>query len=401
MRHPLISIGNLVLLVAGCVGLSGCANTSTEPPGAPSPTVTVSSPLRREVTDYADYPGRMAAIEWVPLRARVTGYLEKINFKDGTEVNRDEVLYEIDPRPYQAAFNQAEAQVRLQEAQLKYQQALYNRDIRLTGSVAVSKEELQKDLAARDTTEAMLNAAKASAEQAQLNLGFTKVRAPINGRLSRTLITRGNLVVADQTVLTEIVSWDPIYAYFDVDEQTMLRVQQLIREGKFKSAREQGAKVPVLLGLANETGYPHEGYVDFINNQVTTSTGTLQVRGIFANPKPPVGDRVLAPGMFVRIRVRIGPPYKAILVPESALGTDQNLKYVYVLDDQNQVVRLNVQLGAQHDGLQVITAGLKPDERVVLFGLQHVRPGLIVNPRVVEMPVPGEADSTQQPSKSR
>lgn len=394
MRHPRSFFVGLAFLAIGCAGLSGCMNNPAPTPEATPPTVSVSPPLQREVTDYADYPGRMAATDSVQVRARVTGYLLKINFKDGAEVKENEILYEIDPRPYQAVLEQAQAQVRLQEAQLKYQESLYNRDVRLTGAAAVSKEELQKDLAARDTTQAQVNAAKANVEQAQLNLNFTKVVAPISGRLSRTLITRGNLVVADQTVLTTIDALDPIYAYFDVDEPTVLRVRQMIREGKFKSAREQGVKVPVLLGLANESGYPHEGYVDFLNNEVAASTGTLQVRGVFANPMPSVGDRVLLPGMFVRIRVPIGPPYKALLIPQSALGTDQNLKLIYVLDDQNRAVRRNVQLGTQQEGFQVITKGLKPDERVVLYGIQHVRSGMVVNPKLVEMPTLSDENQT-------
>jgi RND family efflux transporter MFP subunit len=389
MKHPWSFSVGFALVLGVEIGLSGC---TSHPPGTPNspPTATVGHPLQREVTDYADFPGRTAAVDAVQVRARVNGYLEKINFKDGAEVKEGAVLFEIDPRPYAAIVEQAEAQVRLQEAQLKYQESLYNRDVKLTGAAAVSKEELQKDQAARDTTQAQVNAAKANLAQAQLNLGFTKVLAPISGRLSRTLITRGNLVVADQTILTSIVSLDPIYAYFDVDEDTVLRVRQLIREGKFKSAREQGVKVPVLLGLANESGFPHEGYVDFVNNEVSSSTGTLQARGAFANPQPPVGDRVLTPGLFVRIRVPIGPPYKALLVPQSALGADQNLKFIYVLGDQNQVVRRNVKLGTQHEGLQAIPEGLKPDDRVIIYGVQHVRPGMVVNPKLVEMPVPGE-----------
>ncbi len=220
--------------------------------------------------------------------------------------------------------------------------------------------------------------------------------APISGLIGRTFITPGNLVMADQTVLTTIVSQDPIYVYFDVDEPTVLRVQQLIREGKYKSARDQGVRVPVYLGLTNEQGYPHEGYVDFINNQVSPTTGTLQIRGVFENPKPPTGPRLLSAGLFVRVRVAVSAPYQALLVTQAAVGTDQNLKYLYVLDDKNTVVRRDVQLGApQQNDLQVIKSSLNANDRVVVNGTQHVRPGVVVNPKLVPMPVPSQ---TGQPA---
>jgi len=349
----------------------------------------VSHPLPQEVTDYEDYTGRTAATDIVQIRARVSGYLDKINFKDGSDVEQGAVLYEIDPRPYEATLKQVQAQVRLQEAQLRYNEAVYNRNVRLQNSGgAASVEDVQQSRAQRDTSQASLNAAQANVEQAQLNLSWTKVTAPIPGLLSRTLVTRGNLITADQTVLTSIVSQDPMYAYFDVDEPTVLRIQQLIREGKFKSARE-GARVPVSLGLAGEDGFPHEGHVDFVNNQVTSSTGTLQVRGIFANPKPAVGPRVLSSGLFVRIRVSVGSPYRALLVNQRAIGTDQNLKFVYVVNDQNAVDRRDVKLGTQHGSLQVIREGVQAGERVIVDGIQHVHPGLTVNPRLEPMPTGG------------
>jgi RND family efflux transporter MFP subunit len=387
MNGPLF-LARFAVLVVGCMALGGCSQPTAQSPRNLPPTITVSYPLHREVTDYEEYPGRTAAIDSVLVRARVSGYLQAINFADGAEVKQGDVLYEIDPRPYQAALDQAKAQVKLQEAQLKYNEAVYNRNLRLQrAGQAVDIETVQQSLAQRDTTQAQLTAAKAAVEQADLNLNWTKVTAPISGRLSRTLITRGNLIVADQTLLTTLVALDPIYAYFDVDEQTVLRVQKLIREGRVQSVRA-GAKIPVYLGLATETGHPHEGLVDFVNNQVTASTGTLELRGVFQNPKPAMGDRVLSPGLFVRIRVPVGPPYQAILIAQRALGTDQDLKFVYVLDEQNQVVRRDVKLGTQQEGLQVITEGLKASERVVVNGVQKVRSGLVVSPKLVPMPVP-------------
>jgi RND family efflux transporter MFP subunit len=356
--------------------------------------VSVSTPLLQKVTDYKEYTGRTAAIDAVQIRARVSGYLEKIEFKDGDEVKKDKILYQIDPRPYEAALNQATAQVHLQEAHLKYNEAVYQRNVRLqTNGQAVALEDVQLSLSQRDTSRAQVEAAKASAEVARLNLEWTKVTAPIAGILGRTLVTQGNLVIADQTPLTTLVSQDPMWAYFEVDEETMLRARELIREGKLKSVRDK-VRIPVSLALANEKGFPHGGYVDFVNNQVTTSTGTLQVRGTFANPKPPVGVRVLSPGLFVRIRIAISPQYDALVVTQGAIGTDQSLKYLYVVDDKNRVVRRDVQLGTQQGQLQVITAGLKANEKVVVDGLQHVMPGAVVTPKTV--PMPGSESKTER-----
>ena len=251
---------------------------------------------------------------------------------------------------------------------------------------AVTQQQLDQYSAKQDQTLAAENLAKANLKTAELNLHWTKVESPISGRLSRTLVTRGNLVVADQTLLTNIVSQDPIYAYFDVDEPTVLRMRELIRQGKFRSAREQGVHVPVYLGLANEQGYPHQGEVDFLNNQIEASTATLQIRAVFPNPQPPVGDRVLYPGLFVRIRVPIGLPHRAILISEQAIGADQNVSFVYVVDGQNKVVRHDVKPGMLYDGLRVITEGIGPNDRVIVSGLQRVRPGAVVEPRLVSTP---------------
>jgi RND family efflux transporter MFP subunit len=260
---------------------------------------------------------------------------------------------------------------------------------------AVDVETVEQSRAQRDTTQASLQAARAALDQAELNLGWTKVQAPISGRIGRTLITQGNLVVADQTVLTSIVSMDPMYAYFDVDEQTMLRVRELMRQGKFKPSRE-GARVPVFLRLANEEDYKHEGFVNFVNNQVDAATGTLQIRGEFPNPKPPVGDRVLYPGMFVRIRVLIGQPYQALLVNQRAIGTDHHLRFIYVVNDRDEVVRHDVQLGIQAWPLQVIMQGLTRNERVVIDGLQRLAPGMKVKPRLVRDQGLGIGDKSAQ-----
>jgi RND family efflux transporter MFP subunit len=391
------------LFLGACAVLCGCARRPAAAPQPPPPSVTFSYPLSKKVTDYAEYTGRTAAIDTVQVMARVTGYLDRVNFKDGSEVQRGDVLYEIDPRPYQAALAQAEGQVTQFQAQLKYQEFEYSRNQKLYNAGQVeSLETVQSSLSARDTAQGQLTSAKAAVEQAKLNLEWTKVRAPISGLPSRTLVTRGNLIIANQTLLTTLVSQDPIYAYFDADEATVLQVRELIREGKFKANDDKGYRVPVYLGLSNERGYLHEGYLDFANNQISPATATLQARGVFANPKPAVGPRLLTPGLFVRIRVPTSAPYQALLVTQAALGTDQNVKFLYVLDEKDQVVRRDVVLGTQQGPLQVIVQGLETGERVIVNGLQRVRPGMEVSPRLVPMPTipaatepPGPRTGTQ------
>jgi RND family efflux transporter MFP subunit len=386
--RPLTTCGFLAVVAA----LAGCS----QPPAAAPPqpiAVPVSQPIRRDVTDYEEYTGRTAAVESVQITAQVTGYLDKINFQDGEEVKKDAVLYKIDPRTYQAALNQTTANLNQAKAHRESQADVLKRD--QVSPEATPKATLIQDQANFAEAEAAVGSASALRDAAQLNVDFTSVTSPIAGQIGRTLITKGNLVVANQTALTTVVSLDPMYAYFDVDEPTVERVRQLIREGKLPSAREEGKKIPVYLGLTSEQNFPHEGNVDFINNQVNASTATLQLRGVFANPKPHVGPRVLTPGQFVRIRLPIGPAYPALLVVGAAIVTDQDLKYVYVLNDKNEVERRDVTLGTQQGGLTVVAKGLNPDDRVVVNGLQHVRAGMAVKPNVVNMPEPGSEDAAQ------
>jgi RND family efflux transporter MFP subunit len=248
----------------------------------------------------------------------------------------------------------------------------------------VSRSDLDKSAAARGVDIANVAADRAMVASRQLDLEYTKVTAPVSGRVSRYVVTVGNLIQSgDQnggTLLTTIVSVDPMYAYFDVDEHTVLRVRQLVREGKADSPREGG--VPVWLGLANEDGHPHQGTINFVDNQVNPRTGTMRLRGVFPNK-----EQVLAPGLFARVRGLIGRPHKALLVSDRALDTDQGQKILYVVNDKNAVVSRPVRLGALHDGLREITGGLKPGERVIVKGLQQVQPGVIVEPKLVDMPI--------------
>jgi RND family efflux transporter MFP subunit len=366
-----------------CLALAGCARAPSEAPAAAPAPVTVSYPVEREVTDYADFTARTAAVDSVELRARVSGYLDKVNFKEGALVKKGDVLFEIDPRTYKAVLKHAEGNLAAAEARVERLDADFARARRLIGTGAMSREDYDKIAGDRGEAAASRAALKAAVERAQLDLGFTKVTAPVSGRISRYFVTVGNLVQAGDltggTLLTTIVSVDPMYAYFDVDEHTVLRVKQLIREGKAKTPDD--VEIPVWLGLASEDGHPHRGSIHFIDNQVNPRTGTLRVRGVFPNK-----DEMLSPGYFARVRVPIGVPHKTLLVTERALDTDQGQKVVYVVDKDNRVVARPVRLGAFNDGRREILDGLKPGERVIVNGLQLVRPGVTVEANLVDMP---------------
>src|SRR5579884_2908608 len=335
----------LCLLATGL--MSGCGPDPAAPAGAtPPPAIPVSRPVARDVTDYVDFTGRTDAVETVSVRARVTGYLVKIPFKEGAEVKEGDLLFEIDPRPYQAQLDQAVSQVELNEASLKLAQTTYERDRAIANSVSggVSRQQLDQDRAAVDEAAARVKSARASTEVYKLNLAFTKVTSPINGMVSRYYYTVGNLVNQDQTLLTTVVSLDPLYAYFEMDETTILRIRRAINEGKVQPP--ENGEYPLYMGLQNEEGYPHEGRVNFVNNQVNPATGSISVRGVFPNPLPPHGRRVLSPGMFARIRLPVGRPHSALLVIDRAIGSDQGLKFVYVLDADHKAQQRRITTGA-------------------------------------------------------
>ncbi|HZV03456.1 MAG TPA: efflux RND transporter periplasmic adaptor subunit [Gemmataceae bacterium] len=379
-----------IFVLGLCVVLAGCAGAPSGAPVPPPTPVSVSYPVERYVTDYADFTARTAAVDSVEVRAHVWGYLDKVNFTEGALVKKGDVLFELDPRPYEALLNQAKAKVRQDEAQLSYDEAEYQRNRQLIGSGATSRTELDKTSAARGVDRANIAADKALVRQRQLDLEYTKVIAPVSGRVSRYVVTVGNLIQSgDQnggTLLTTLVSVDPMYAYFDVDEYTALRVRQLVREGKSDSPRDGG--FPVSLGLANEEGHPHQGTINFVDNQVNPKTGTIRVRGVFPNQQ-----EHLLPGFFARVRVPVGRRHRALLVSDRALDTDQGQKVLYVVNDKNEVVSRPVRVGALHDGLREITDGLKPGERVIVNGLQQVRLGVTVEPRLVDMPQRSEVRS--------
>ncbi len=393
-------------LLCGCLaGLSlfaGCARPAPPPVEAPPPKVTVSLPVEREVTDYADFTGRTDSKNAVEIRPRVTGYLTKMPFIEGAEVKKDDLLFEIDPRPYQAQLDRASADVKLSEASLKLAKIVNARgkDVFKRNPGAISQEELDKNQAGEEQAVAQLAATTAAMESHNLNLEFTQIKAPVDGQVSRYMLTLGNLATQDQTQLTTLVVLDPMYAYFEVDENTILHiVRQLLPETKDALRTKQ---VPVMMGLADEEGkFTYTGYVDFADNQLTSGTGTLTLRGVFENPITKSGRRLLRPGMFVRIRLPIGKPHQGLLVIDKALSTDQGQKYLLVVDDKNVVQYRRVKTGAlQADGLRVIQEGLQPHEAVIISGLQLVRPLMKVVPESVSMPtaVPSEGEKKPEPA---
>jgi multidrug efflux system membrane fusion protein len=395
----------LLMLAAGALLLgatTGCQGKRPLVAQAPPPVVPVSQPVQREVTDYIDFTGRINAVHSVDIRPRVTGYLKRMPFKEGAEVKTGDLLFEIDPRPYQAQVDAYRAQVALAQAQLKLARAVYNRDLSINARVAhsVSEQQIEQDYASVDEAEARVRSYEESLKMYLLNLEFTQVTAPVDGQVSRYYLTPGNLVNADQTLLTTIVSLDPIYAYFDMDEPTLLRIRRAVNEGRITRTKD-GVSLSILMGLQGEDGFPHEGTVNFLDNQVNPTTGSISVRGVVPNPEPKGGGvRLLSPGMFVRIRLPIGEPHQALLVIDRAIASDQGLKYLYVLDAQDKAQYRRVTTGAQQtDGLRVIEQGLEPDDWVVTGGLLQVRPRMEVKAERVPMPtLAGRAAAADGPA---
>ncbi len=364
--------------------LVGCA--AEPPPPPPLPAVTVAAVLERDITEWDEFSGRLEAVNEVEIRPRVSGFIRRVSFAEGREVRRGDLLFEIDPRPYQADLARAQAQ--LEEARTGSQLAAREvaRARKLVNVQAISREEFDTRTSAQATGVAAVRGAEAAVQTAQLNLGWTSVRSPISGRVGRAEVTAGNLVQAGPptaTLLTNVVSLDPIYAYFEGDEQTYLKYGNLARLGSRPSSRD--ARNPIYMGLGNEVGFPHEGYVDFVDNQLNPQTGTIRARAVFSNK-----ERRFTPGLFARIKLVGSGRYRATLIQDRAVGTDQDKKFVLVLKPDTTVEYRFVELGRLVDGLRVVTAGLKSGDRIVINGLQRVRPGMKVTPALAAM----EPDST-------
>jgi RND family efflux transporter MFP subunit len=372
-------------VLVGLLVLAGCG--SPPPVADTGPIeVTVSRPVQREVADYDDYTGRVESTETVEVRSRVRGHLVKVDFQDGAEVKEGKLLFEIDPRPFEATLERVKADLVAAEAASTLAKAEYQRIRVLVSKAAASREELDVAIGKRDVAAAAVVKEKAAVEQARLDLSYCRITAPIDGRTSRTAVTVGNLINAGggETLLTTLVSVEPMYVYFDVDERSLLRYLEADRgpDGKPRNAGHiKELKIPVWLGLANQEGYPRKGVIDFADNQVDPRTGTIRVRAVFSNK-----DRVLAPGLFARIRIQASDPYKALLITDRAIGTNQGQKYVYVVGKDNKVAERPVKLGQLDGGLRVVREGLGPDDWVVVKGMQRVREGTEVTRKEATMP---------------
>ena len=371
--------------------LLGCAGNPPAPP--PPPTVSVAPVLQRDIAEWDEFSGRLEAVDQVEIRPRVSGYIKRVTFTEGREVQKGEVLFEIDPRPYQADLERAQAQLEQARTAAELATREVGRAQKLVNVQAISREEFDSRTSAEANGSAAVRAAEAAVETARLNLGWTVVRSPIAGRVSRAEVTAGNLVQAGPptaTLLTTVVSLDPIYLYFDSDEQTYLRYS-----GRAAAAGNRGwrdARFPVYLGLANETGFPHEGRLDFVDNRIDPASGTIRTRAIFSNR-----DRRFTPGLFARVKLVGSQKAPALLVRDAAIGTDQDRKFVLVLGKGDSLEYRPVEIGRLSDGLRIVRSGVAAGDKVVVTGLMRVRPGVKVTPTVVAM-VP---DSTGSRDSSR
>ncbi len=365
------ALSGLMLLMIACAQQP----QATAPP--PPPKVTVSQPSSRDVVEWEEYTGRLEAAESVEIRARVNGYLQSIHFKDGAIVKKGDLLFVIDPRPYQAELERAKAEVALATARLERTDKDFARAQKLLQVHAASQEEVDTRVADQRQAQESVQAARAMVNAAQLNIEFTQVRAPINGRISRYFVSTGNLIsggtTVQSTLLTTIVSLDPIYCYFEADERSYLRDMRLLRGGERTNGRE--GRPPAYVGLADEEAFPHQGYIDFMDNRLDAKTGTITGRVVLPNP-----DLLLASGLFARVRIPVGSKYKALLLPPEAVGSDLSQQFVFVVDDQNLVQYRKVTLGPIIDGWRVVRDGVQPEDWVIVKGVQRAKTGAKVDP---------------------
>ena len=371
-RKPGVRVFLLALLWAMAAPAARAQNAP------PAPTVTVSKPLQQEVTEWDQFTGQFAAIDYVEIRARVSGYLTQIFFRDGQVVRQGDSLFLIDPRPYEATLAAAKAQLAQAEAQVELATRQLNRSAELRKKDFEAASIYDQRVLDLKVASAASEAAKAAIRSAQLNVDFTRIAAPISGRISNHQVSVGNLInggdSGGSTLLTTIVSLDPIYFNFDMSEADFLAYERATAKGDLQSTRDNA--VGVSLRLSDETDWPHAGHMNFIDNQVNRSAGTIRARAVFPNP-----SLLLTAGQFGRIRIPGSEPYKAILLPESALVNDQSRKVVMTLKDDNTVLSKIVRVGPHYQGLRIIRSGLEPNDVVVIDGLVRVRPGIKVTPK--------------------
>lgn len=376
------AVSRLTALAFGIVSamvLSACSPEAVGGTPPPPPDVGVAKVLSKPVREWDEFTGRIAAVEAVELRARVSGYMERVAYEEGQEIKKGDLLFVIDQRRYQTQLDAALAELERAHSAAELAEVQDVRARTLLASNAVSRDQADTRKATVTQSNAMVSSAEAAVAEARLNLEFTEVRAPISGRAGRALVTVGNLVQADSTLLTTLVSQDPVYVYFDSDERSYLRYNALARQGARNSSRN-----PVRVGLADEQGYPHQGTVNFTDTQVDSNTGTIRIRAILDN-----ADRRFSPGMFARVQLEGARETSALLIDDKAVLTDQDRKYVYVVGPDNKALRKDVELGRMADGLRIVNAGLTDQDRVIVDGVQKVfMPGMPVNPQTIDIGVP-------------
>ena len=358
-----VFLPGLLLAVAGSAGCEG-APAAPAPPKAPA--VVVSRAVEREVTDFEEFQGKTDAIETVDVRAHVSGYLDKIWFTDGADLRKGDPLFTIDPRPFQAEVERTDANLSQAMAHANRLQADYERAVTLYPKGSMSRADYDQITGDYAEAQSAVKSARAARKTADLNLKYTEVRAPINGRISRRMMDVGNMVKADDTTLTYMANLDPMYVYFDVDERTYLKIYRPLAARQI--TLEEVQEMPVSMGLTDEKGYPHEGKINFVDNHIDTNSGSVWLRGVFRNP-----TKLLTPGLFVRVKLPIGDPHRAVLIPERALATDQGQKTAWVVDDQGRATSRRLELWEQHGRLRVVEKGIAAGDRVIVSGLQRVR----------------------------
>lgn len=390
-RVGLFAIGVVCLGAAGCKPQAGAAADAAEgAPQMPPAAVSAAEVVEREITEWDEFTGRIEAVEAVDIQPRVAGYIEKVNFREGAEVKKGDVLFVIDQRPYQAQLARASAELARARAQAQLAAAQAARARKLLQTNTMSQDEADERKAANAQAAADIQAAEAAVVTAQLNLDYTEIRSPIDGRAGRAMVTPGDLVsggemVPQATVLTTVVSMDPVYVYFEGDEQTYLRYGAMARSGERPSSRETAN--PVFVGLANEEGFPHQGKMDFVDNQLDPATGTIRARAVLDNK-----DRFFTPGLFARVRLIGSGKFKALLIDDKAVLTDQDRRYVYVLGPGNTAVRKDVKLGRLAEGMRIVLGGLSVGDKVIVHGVQKVFfPGMPVAPQMIKMGDPPPA----------
>lgn len=373
------------LTSAAFLTLISCKEDKAASAPATVPVVTVALPVQKRIMEWDEFVGRLASPKTVELRARVSGYLDKVHFKEGTDVKENDLLFTIDPRPYQAIVDRAQAELERASTHAELAASEAKRAEGLVASRAISAEDFEQKVKTKVEAQASVRGAEAALATAKLDLEFTQVRAPIAGRISDARVREGNLIIGGNTdsatSLTTIVAVDPIYCYIDVDERSSLKYRQLYREGKRESALF--GEVDTQMGLANEEGFPHKGKMDFVDNEISPTTGTIRTRAVFPNK-----DHLMSPGFFARVRVPGSGEYQAVLIRDSAIGSDQGRPYVFVVDKDEVAHFRSIVTGPLEDGLRVVKEGLKPDERIVVNGLLAVRNGAKVKPEEEPMKQP-------------